>query len=102
MTLIEDHENGYNFTHLIDDSDTTCLESQRAVDQLFSYQLQLRVETGWTDLSAVVLNVHFDREVVCRDRQVRSGKHDCPFGCPIIYTNTNAQCYLVHRHPNNY
>ena len=71
MALIQDYENGYNFTHLIDGSGTSCLESERAVHQLFSYQLQLRIETGWTDLSAVIVNVHFDQEVACRDRQVR-------------------------------
>ena len=72
MALIQDYENDYNFTHLIDGSGTSCLESQQAVDQLFSYQLHLRIETGWTDLSAVILNVHFEKEIVCRDRQVRS------------------------------
>ena len=27
--------------------------------------------------------------------------NDSPFGCPIIYTDTNSQRYFVHRHPNN-
>ena len=27
--------------------------------------------------------------------------NDCSFGCPIIYTNTNQQCYFVHRQLNN-
>ena len=72
MALAQGHENGYNFAHIIDGSGTSCMESKRAVDQLFSYQLHLRIETGWTDLSVVILNVHFDRTVVCRERQVRS------------------------------
>ena len=28
-------------------------------------------------------------------------RNDRPFGCPIIYTDTNSQCYLVHGHLNN-
>ena len=72
MAVAQDYENGYNFAHVIDGSETSCIESKRAVDQLFSYQLQLRIETGWTDLSAVILNVHFDRTVVCWHRQVRA------------------------------
>ena len=27
--------------------------------------------------------------------------NDRSFGCPIVYTDSNPQCYLVHRHLNN-
>ena len=27
--------------------------------------------------------------------------NDRPFGCPIIYTDTNSQYYFVHKHLNN-
>ena len=26
---------------------------------------------------------------------------DRPFGCPVIYTNTNSQCHFIHGHLNN-
>ena len=34
-------------------------------------------------------------------RAVKIASNDCPFGCPIIYTGMNSQCYFVYRHLNN-
>ena len=36
---------------------------------------------------------HYESIVVTSD--------DHPFGCPIIYTDMNSQCFFVHRHLNN-
>ena len=33
-------------------------------------------------------------------RNTVSTSSDCPFGCPIIFTDSNSKCYFVHRHHN--
>ena len=36
------------------------------------------------------------------ENRVRHGtSNDRPFSCPIIYIDTNSQCYFVYRHLNN-
>ena len=35
------------------------------------------------------------------DNNMYISSNDRSFGCPIVYTDSNSQCYLVYRHLNN-
>ena len=75
--MISTDELGYNFKRVTDGNNASCINGQKAVRELFSYQPEFDVKyemrewtQSWKENNIVILNVHFDATMTCSDRKV--------------------------------